>query len=196
MPTGYTADVRSGKVTDFAEFVMRCARNFGALNSMRDEAMDAPIPEEFQPSTYEDMELRKAKAELAHLQSMSPAEAEAEAGLEYAHRTEEYRKALAGRAEDRKRYEAMLAKARMWHPPTPDHKALKEFMVQQLQESIKFDCDFFWAAPARQTGDEWHRSAVESTMKRIGDYAKYREEEVTRAESRTRWVRQLRESLR
>lgn len=48
MPTGYTADVQSGKVTDFAEYAMNCARAFGALVLMRDDPSDADIPERFE----------------------------------------------------------------------------------------------------------------------------------------------------
>lgn len=37
MPTGYTASVQEGKVTEFRDFAMECARAFGALVMMRDE---------------------------------------------------------------------------------------------------------------------------------------------------------------
>lgn len=46
----------------FPEFAMRCARNFGALIMMRDEPLDAPIPEKFEPSGYYKKEYEKAKA--------------------------------------------------------------------------------------------------------------------------------------
>ena len=43
---------------------MDCARAFGACIMMRDESVDAPIPEEFKPSTYHIEELEKAKSDL------------------------------------------------------------------------------------------------------------------------------------
>ena len=50
MPTGYTAYVQEGAT--FEEFVWRCARNFGALVTMRDEPTDVPVPDAFTPSKY------------------------------------------------------------------------------------------------------------------------------------------------
>lgn len=52
MPTGYTAGVKDGTVTDFKAFVMQCARAFGALIDMRDDPSDVPIPKSFAPSSY------------------------------------------------------------------------------------------------------------------------------------------------
>jgi hypothetical protein len=51
MPTGYTAKLME-EGQSFPEFAMRCARNFGALIMMRDESLDVPIPEQFEPSDY------------------------------------------------------------------------------------------------------------------------------------------------
>jgi len=50
MPTGYTLDLYDGKNITFKEFVMKCAGAFGALISMKDESLDAPIPEHLEPS--------------------------------------------------------------------------------------------------------------------------------------------------
>jgi hypothetical protein len=64
MPTGFTADICKGAEVSFEDFAMTCARAFGALYSMRDEPMDAPIPETFVASGYHADELEKAKARL------------------------------------------------------------------------------------------------------------------------------------
>ena len=44
MPTGYTYDLYDGKDIEFPDFVMKCARAFGALIEIRDDPMDAAIP--------------------------------------------------------------------------------------------------------------------------------------------------------
>lgn len=51
MPTGYTYPVCEGKITEFPDFALSCARAFGALISMREEPMDAPLPDEIAAST-------------------------------------------------------------------------------------------------------------------------------------------------
>ncbi|VTR91619.1 unnamed protein product [Gemmata massiliana] len=34
----------------------------------------------------------------------------------------------------------MLEHVRAWEPPSTDHENLKQFMIDQLRESIDFDC--------------------------------------------------------
>jgi len=70
MPTGYTAKLMESGQT-FQDFVMQCARAFGACVMMRDDPMDAPIPERFEPSDYNVKRLAEAKAELVKLQAMT-----------------------------------------------------------------------------------------------------------------------------
>lgn len=52
MPTGYTSPLYEGKEISFEQFALRCARNFGALVMMREEPLDTPIPEKFNPCEY------------------------------------------------------------------------------------------------------------------------------------------------
>ena len=45
MPTGYTAPVEDGSITDLRAYALRCARNTGHLYStLQDVPLDAPIP--------------------------------------------------------------------------------------------------------------------------------------------------------
>lgn len=44
MPTGYTAPVVDGEVTELKEFVWRCARAFGALVYLRDDPLTNERP--------------------------------------------------------------------------------------------------------------------------------------------------------
>lgn len=57
MPTGYTAAVEDGTITEFDDFAWQCARAFGALIMMRDDPMSAPIPQKFEP-TAEHVEMK------------------------------------------------------------------------------------------------------------------------------------------
>ena len=83
MPTGYTLDLYDGKDITFEEFALRCARAFGALISMRDEPIDAPIPERFEPSDYHLKELEKAKKRLKEVKKWNEETAEQEAVRAY-----------------------------------------------------------------------------------------------------------------
>ena len=66
MPTGYTAKLMEQGQT-FPEFIMSCARAFGALIMMRDDPANAPIPEKFEPSDYHVRALKKAYVEQTRL---------------------------------------------------------------------------------------------------------------------------------
>lgn len=196
MPTGYTADVKDGKISDLRVFVMRCARAFGALVEMRDDAPDAPIPDAFQPSTYHTQALVTVRTKLARLKRMTTAQADRAVSKAYAEAMSEWERAERERETTRTRYAAMLAKVRAWEPPSSEHVELKRFMVQQLDESIRFDCgDTSEWKPKRLNGAAWLAKEIERAEADVAYHEEHLAEDVTRAAERTRWVQQLRDSL-
>jgi len=197
MPTGYTADVQDGKITEFPDFAMRCARAFGATIEMRDDPMDAPIPDKFEANDYHVK--AKGEAEARHVQLVAMTEDECrDAALV------EFKEAEARIADIKEkallhkgRYLKMLAEVRRWTPPTPDHEGLKEFMVKQLQESVDHDCDTsYYTAPVLKPGREWHVGAVAKAQQDIKYHTDQMLEDEKRARSRTEWVKSLRSSLK
>lgn len=194
MPTGYTAAIKDG--VTFEAFAMGCARAMGACISMRDEPSNAEIPEVFEPSGYNGEALKDTQAELEVISSLTPQEAEGKARAEYD-------KEVARRQESRRKdealqvkYEAMLADVEAWEPPTTDHIGLKEFMRDQITESIRFDCDVLHSQdPVLLSGQDWVDKERERTMDRVSYNAKEHAAEVERAKGRTAWVKALRESL-
>lgn len=84
MPTGYTYPVCEGKITEFPDFALSCARAFGALISMREEPMDAPLPDEIAASTnYYDQKIEESQKRLGEVQAMTNADADAAADAAY-----------------------------------------------------------------------------------------------------------------
>ena len=142
MPTGYTAPIYEGEEMTFEQFALRCARSFGALVSMRDEPIDAPIPDEFKVDAYYQKDYEEAKAAYENFIQNPPTDEELEKSYaRYVQKeTDRAQKANEERALGRKRYEAMLTKVLKWEPPTPEHVNLKDFMIGQLKDSIDFDC--------------------------------------------------------
>jgi len=197
MPTGYTAGIKPDGGVTFDQFVMGCARAFGALITMRDDPLDAPIPDEFKAGDYYSDAVRTAEARVRELEAMTAAEIGRCATEANASRQAERHRRIEEEAAQRAAYESMLAKVRAWNPPTPDHEGLKKFMVEQIRDSIRFDFVGFPSnAPAYQTPAEWHSSSLESARQTL-DYArKALAGEIERVRSRNEWVRALRESLR
>lgn len=195
MPTGYTAALYDGDQT-FEDFVWNVARGFGALVTMRDAPADAPIPEEFAPSTYHDEKLAEARDLLVELDDMSVAEAEERSKAEHLASVERLDREREKREAIRQRYEAMLAQAVAWEPPTADHIALKETMVEQLEKAIDFDCrEYSLPVAEKLDAQAWVDKERARCEKDIAHHAAEREKEIERARQRTAWVKALRDSL-
>lgn len=195
MPTGYTADVQSGKVTDFKQFAMKCVRGMGVCVIMRDDPHDAAIPERWEPSTWHDERLAEAVADEKRILAMSAADEEQQCLKEHEEAMAEYRRSEERRKAERSRYETMLAKVWAWNPPTPEHEGFKDFMRTQLVQSIDFDCGSGPSAPVLQTSSEWRKAKLKAIHWSIEYHTKERAEEIERTESRNRWMAEFRKSL-
>ncbi len=197
MPTGYTAAIKDG--ISFETFVMNCARAFGACVTLRDEPGGGEqIPNEFTPSSYHTDHANEARVKLVFLHRMEPEQRERRAAQEW-DRAETSRLAvLQEHRKLRESYEAMLAKVKAWEPPTPDHTGLHEFMCEQIEQSISFDCEesYYNTPSLRLTGQQWFEQERERLVRQITHHEKEHAAEVERAAQRTAWVRALRESLK
>lgn len=198
MPTGYTHDVQTGKITTLRDFALLCARGMGACIMMRDDPWDAPIPERFEPSDYSSKKLAEAQANLDELVALSRDECSKRAAADHEEGLAEFAKRVADRAAERKRYEDMIAQVEAWRT---DAEGIREFMLQQLRQSIDFDCSPidedcpFIGKPKALTGEEWRNAQVKKATKDIAYHSQAHAEEVARTESRNRWLADLRASL-
>lgn len=195
MPTGYTAAVADGTITDLRSFAMSCARAFGALVTMRDEPSSAPIPERLEPSTYYATEACRYRQRLAELERMSPSEAQRHCQQAHSIAMASWRRSTTENARQRVRYQAMLQKLHNWLPPTPDHDGLDRFMREQLQQSEDFDCSYREAMPRIQRWPEWLEREILNTAEMAARYENLHREEVARVEQRNAWLMALRASL-
>lgn len=195
MPTGYTANIKDG--ITFKQFAMQCARAFGALIMMRDDPFDAPIPDEILPDTsYHDRGIRTAQAEvrkfkkMTHLDMIRGAAAATKKELAY------WRKSQKEDIELRKKYQAMIDKVQAWTPPTPDHKCVKDFMLQQLTDSLKWDCHGAdTPKPKPFTGKEWHADRLKGAQRDLAYHQDERKKEIERAAARNKWLKAYREAI-
>lgn len=197
MATGYTIPVRQGRITEFADFTMLCARAFGATILMRDDDLEKPIPQRFEPSDYHIKALAKAKEDLQSLYNLTNAEADAEAEKLYREQQAHYQEQIAEREQARSRYQALLDAAEKWTPPTSEHHGVKAFMIEQLRTSLDFDCNPEWPKePARLTGSEWRAKRVEGLKRDIEYHNTKNVEEINRTEGRNKWLDDLRASVK
>lgn len=196
MPTGYTAGVADGSITEFREFALQCARAFGALVTMRDDPEDAEIPEAFEPSTYHAKALTEATDRLNRLQEMTDAECDEAAAAEYESSLQRWNDRQREIDEIEARYLSMLEQANAYTAPTSDHVRYREFMIDQLEDGLRFDCSRKHdIKPEPLHGAEWKTQNIMSAEDRVRYHAKESAAELERTRQRNDWIRQLRVSL-
>lgn len=200
MPTGYTAIVAKKENCTLEEYAMRCARNFGALIEMREEPMDAPIPEKFEINPFYKKELEAAEKELHDFEALPYAEKIAVLERDYEQRVERYAKEAEKENEERRvlrgRYEAMLEKVNRWKAPTPDHENLRKFMIEQIEDCIEPDCRK-WNPTIGDKEDCLNVDEHVNYLKRCARVARESyEKHVAGVEARNKWLSDLRESLK
>lgn len=201
MPTGYTAPIYEGEENfTFKKFVMRCARNFGALIEMRGEPLDAEIDFDkcFQPSDYHKKALERVEKEYQEFLD-NPPTAE-ELGKKYDEKVnndfEKFLKQRKRKEALQERYAAMLEQVKAWEPPTDEHNGLKEFMISQLQESMDYDCNVY--SPYTDDREEYikYHMSSDPLLKEIAYYKERYEKEVELCNNRKQWVIKLMQSLK
>lgn len=196
MPTGYTCKVQDGTLTEFRDFALECARAFGALIEMRDQPAGVPIPDEFKADvSYYDQLIATGRAQLDALTGIKLAECDLRAAADHEQAMKGWHERKAERDRQRVRYASMIEKVEAWIPPTPEHYELKDFMLEQLRSSLKFDCVGYDTPPEPQTGAAWLGDQVRRHERSISYGTEQRAKEIERVDGRNEWVRRLRESL-
>lgn len=195
MPSGFTAKLAASDQS-FADFARGCARGMMALVNHRDEPLDAPLPERIEPDTsHHENYLAEAEDRLAFLRGLTPAQAAAEATKEHRELLAAFDAYAAQQAAQAARYTEMLAQARAYVPPTPDHEGFRAFMVSQLEESLRFDCGGGMDVPALKTGRAWLEEALERAEHERTYHRTELRLEIERAKQRNAWLQALKASL-
>ncbi len=194
MPTGYTAKLCEGEQT-FEEFVWTCARAMGALVMMREDPLDKLPPKRFEPSTFYAERIAEEECALRELRDMTPEEADRRADEEFRQRETAFLEEREKVSNLRRRLDAMLARVEQWTPPSSEHGGLRGFMLEQLNETIKWDGRTCLELPKRERGDEWRRRRIVSLEEMLASAQKDDAAERKRVEDRNRWMDALEASV-
>lgn len=196
MPTGYTAKLMENG-QEFPEFVMGCARAFGALIMMRDDSSDATIPDKFEPSDYHIKKITESREALKALQIMNGSEQlifGEEKKTDEIKRNEEW---LANEISQNERLFAMENQVDSWEPPTVDHQGLKDFMLQQIKIS-KNDCSYIQKS-LKESQEKpfltYYMEALAKAKRDVEYHAVENVKELERNSTRNEWIQRLRSSI-
>lgn len=200
MPTGYTAGVMDGTITEFKDYAFQCARAFGALVTLRDDPITPDIPV-LEVGDYYSTAVRRAEEEVKRLSIMTSKQIEAEF-LKWKTRDIKYHtKAIKDQEKTRKKYLNMLEEAKKFVAPTDDHVEYRDFLISQLEESLKWDCgsDYHQEQLAKvkrkKSARAWHREALAGAKYRLKYAKKSLKEEIERVKSRNDWLDQLKKAV-
>lgn len=194
MPTGYTSELHDGKPITRNEFILQCSRAMGAAIMQRDDSPKAPLRLPKFETDYSDERLAKAKADLDKYRAIPIELADGEAFNDYEAALARWREREQERRDMEGRYRGMLAEVAGWRPPTPDHQGLKDFMVEQLQSSIEFDCGAM-DPPVPLTGEEYRDQKIAMAERDIEYHTRSRAESIERTKGRRDWITALADSL-
>lgn len=136
MPTGYTAPVEDGEITELKDFAANCARAFGAFIHQRDDGSTVALtyPEPPTDDDYEHRGLVEAREKLKNWLKSSEEDKYREWSEAEAEREKNRQESEARNAELNARYDAMLAQVEAVAVPE-ELQNFKDFMVEQLEMS-------------------------------------------------------------
>ncbi len=204
MPTGYTAGVIDGTIKSFKEFAKNCMRAFGATIHMRDEPLskkyEPRVPDEYY---YEKVE--EAKKNLAELDTLPDEHFINQEHEKIKENIRYYSKKLSEVKEARSRLDSLLNETSEWEPPTTEHIEFKNFMIQQLTETIKHDGDVGYYEEEiedlyKELDTPIDLDAVKKDLRESYEYdldrsQKRLAEEIERCKTSNDWVDQLLKSI-
>jgi len=205
MPTGYTAGIIDGEITTFEQFATQCSRAFGATIHMRDNPLDSPY-EPRTPSQYYVNSLQSQREKLEETKTMTD-EAIVRDFVNLLNDSLKYHeRELEKTRVNLRRLNSIMESAKSWVPPTEDHEGVRDYMIDQLEITIKADGDPSYhvnkIVQAKKELEEGIDPKVyrEERIKEIEDRISYYEVEVQkeleRCKDSNEWMDKFLESIK
>jgi len=203
MPTGYTAGILDGTVITFPQFAKLCMRAFGATIHLRDESLDTEY-EPRVPSGYHLKAIEKAKQSIIDAQKLSDDEIVDTRKRELEDSKKNCLEAIEKAKKSMIELNKILSDVRKWQPPTPDHTGIKDFMIEQIEKTIVFDCktDYYSRRLIEIetelltiNASEIRKQMIEQAKKDLAYHNSEYLKEVQRCDQSNKWVSDLLESL-
>ncbi len=195
MPTGYTAGVNNGSVKTLKQYAMECVRGMGVCITMRDEGSGAELPECFYPSTdYHDTAIVEAKQKLEWLHGLSESKITRACEKDHEDILIAHDEIVAKHMDIKTRYEAMILLVKEWRVSS-ELESLKKFMIEQLEQSIEFDCGSIKEPDPMEDPCTWKSIQIISAKHDVRYHTEKRQEEIERVEGRNAYLKEFRECL-
>lgn len=199
MATGYTYSVQTGEITELKDYILSCAKSFGAFIHMRDDKISPEIKYK-EIGEYYSRQLENTKNEFEAFKLLSDEAIQKQLDESYERRVQELKDGLKRFDEQKQRYLDMIKKVEKWIPPTEDHVKLKEFALEQLNGSLEFDCsdrsrEYYLKKPFKDSIESYRAYKIKSYLKDLEYYSKCYRNELESVEKTNKWIKDLVESL-
>lgn len=199
MPTGFTAAIEND--ISFEDYALGCARAFGAGMHQHNDPANKKLKLHTIENNYRIDSLSKAREEVAKLEAMRGVNDRTAYGKGVIEEeSAANQKSFNQKVFLRNKYEAMLSKVYDWRPPTAEHENLKKFMIDQINQSINFDCDTKYDMErltqlSRANPLDAYKKSLDRAYENVAYYEIAVVEEREKVESANRWISALYDSL-
>lgn len=187
MPTGNTAPVLDGEVTELRDYLLIIGKNFGAFITQREESGPAKLLAETE--SYYVKRLSELNAELDALLFMTDGEAVEACREDFKCQMTSHEKRIAEDQRTRDRYNSMIEKVEAWEP-AEGQESVKEYALAQLRESLDFDTfkniDDYKPQPVEDVA-EWHGERVASVRQSLVRATQHLADDEKRDRERRDW---------
>lgn len=199
MPSGYTEGILSGTINDLNDFIWMCARGFGAFITQKDNIDEPPILKE-KPNPYYKNKIKQLLNEQQKYNEYTDNDWQNEYLKYIEDQLKDIDDNIKEKIESKEKYENILNQVKEWIPPNENFHKLKSFMINQIEESIDFDCDTsFWQERKNKISnlklEQYKRNVLNDINESLISNKEYYDEEVQRVKERNQWKQQLIESI-
>lgn len=203
MPTSYTAKIIEGEVKDFKSFAKLCMRNFGACMHMR----DYPLEEAYfksEPSDYYLGRIEEEKRKIEAFRNLTDQEIIDEKIDSIKNSIKRHKKKIIELGKLRDKLETFREEIISWTPPGEDYLEIKKFMLDQIETTIRHDCDIDYHSyqlsqldpdPKKINPSEIRESYIKDSETSISLYLKRHADDIQLCEDKHQWVVKLLESV-
>lgn len=202
MPTGYTSYIKDGEITSGKDFLKLCTRAFGVAVDLKDESLDVPTPNHFEPHPYYEKAYKDSLVSREKAYSMTFEEAKEDMISKFKNNKASAEKILEEYKDEDEKYLKVREEVEKWIPPTPEHENLKKFCLEQIDMSLNTDL-YEWYKEEINKELDISDDAIRKYIDVLKDqedkavnraYEKY-QAELKRVEEKNLWMKQFLDSL-
>lgn len=208
MPTGYTAFIEDGNITNGKDFLKLCLREFGIAMELRDEPLSVPVPveEKLEPDNYKVNNVRAAKQDCEYWEHISLERAREMMVAEHTESVNSAKEELDDIEKNNAMYDKIRSEVEQWIPPTEEHANIKKFALNQIDiskdSSFGFDSVAYYNKVLNEpfsTDDtsvaDYINKHLKRSYERLRNAEKSLQEEKDRIQSRNEFMRKFMDSL-